>query len=85
MRIRALAQPKYTLFENVSMSNDIRDKISQLLGMTPVRLDSSLLSAQHRVRLYWTDLPAVDPPVDFGLAIMDILDTDVLKSLKKTL
>lgn len=58
--VRALkeAKPKYFLYENnASMSNDIKECISKELGCEPIEIDSADFSAQHRNRLYWTNIP----------------------------
>lgn len=58
--VRALkeAKPKYFLYENnFSMSDEIRQCISKELGCEPVFIDSADFSAQHRRRLYWTNIP----------------------------
>lgn len=57
---RALREvkPKYYLYENnASMSNEIKNCISEELGCDPVEIDSADFSAQHRKRLYWTNIP----------------------------
>ena len=58
--VRALkeAKPKYFLYENnASMSKEIRECISKELGCEPIEIDSADFSAQHRHRLYWTNIP----------------------------
>ena len=58
--VRALKEvkPKYFLYENnASMSDDIRECISKELGCDPIEIDSADFSAQHRRRLYWTNIP----------------------------
>lgn len=57
---RALREvkPKWFLYENnESMSDEIRECISKELGCKPVHIDSADFSAQHRHRLYWTNIP----------------------------
>lgn len=58
--VRALREckPDYFLFENVmSMKNKDRDIISKLLGVSPLSINSSCVSAQNRNRYYWTNIP----------------------------
>lgn len=55
-RILKEVNPKYFLFENVRMRKGPIKIISDLLGVTPVEIDSALVSAQHRKRLYWTNI-----------------------------
>jgi DNA (cytosine-5)-methyltransferase 3A len=49
---------KYFLVENnASIHKDVKDAVSDLLGVQPIQLDSCLFSAQQRKRLYWTNIP----------------------------
>jgi len=51
-------KPKWFLFENVaSMKNADKEIITEQLGVEPIKIDSSVLSAQTRRRLYWTNIP----------------------------
>jgi DNA-cytosine methyltransferase len=70
-------KPKYFLLENVYMKQDCIDFISQELGVEPVRINSSIFSAQKRDRLYWTNTPLKQIPEDKGVKLKDILDTQV--------
>lgn len=70
--------PKYFLLENVVMKQEYQDIISESLGVEPIKLNSSLTSAQNRVRLYWTNFD-IKPPIDQGIKLEDILEnTDML-------
>lgn len=71
--LRAL-KPTYFLLENVRMKQQWQDIISREVGCEPVAINSSLLSAQSRPRLYWTNLPSAGVPKDKGLTIFDILE-----------
>ena len=75
--VRALqeAAPQYFLLENVNMKKEWRDIISEHLGVEPLLINSSLLSAQNRSRLYWTNIPVVGLPPDRGIQLQDILET----------
>lgn len=78
--VRALneSKPKYFLYENnKSMSALIKQEITKQLGVEPIMIDSSLVSAQTRKRLYWTNIPNVVHPLDKGLSINDIIQKDV--------
>ena len=57
-------KPKYFLLENVKMKKSDQAKISELLGVEPLAINSKLLSAQSRPRLYWTNIPDVTVPDD---------------------
>lgn len=63
------------LLENVPMRDEHRDVISKLLGVEPIELNSSLVSAQLRRRLYWTNIKGITQPKDKGLLIRDVLET----------
>lgn len=74
--VRALEQikPKYFLFENVaSMTKNNKDKITKLLGVEPIMINSALVSAQNRKRLYWTNIPIEGQPEDKGILLKDIV------------
>lgn len=45
------------LLENVVMKKEYEDIISEYLGVKPILINSNLLSAQNRKRLYWTNIP----------------------------
>lgn len=76
LRILKEVKPKYFLLENVKMAEKWEDIITRELGVKPIKINSSLLSAQNRPRLYWTNIPGVDIPKDKGIVIDDILDKD---------
>lgn len=70
-------KPKYFLLENVaSMRKEDRDKITEILGVEPIMINSALLSAQQRKRYYWTNIPNVQQPEDKGILLQDILESD---------
>jgi DNA (cytosine-5)-methyltransferase 3A len=69
-------QPRYFLYENVaSMPAAIKQFISEELGCEPVIINSALVSAQQRKRLYWTNIPVTMQPVDQGILLRDILES----------
>lgn len=75
---RALSevQPKYFLYENnASMSKEIKEEISKWLKCEPILIDSKLVSAQSRKRLYWTNIPNVKLPEDKGILLKDIIES----------
>ena len=80
-------QPDYFLYENnKSMSTAIREQITAELGVEPVLINSALVSAQNRQRLYWvgrrnpdgtySQVP-VEQPEDRGILLRDILESGV--------
>lgn len=74
--VRAIdeVQPKYFLLENVKMKKEWQDIISNSLGVQPILVNSSLVSAQNRERLYWTNIPGFVQPEDRGIVLKDILE-----------
>ncbi|NQY58429.1 DNA (cytosine-5-)-methyltransferase [Cognatishimia sp.] len=95
VRILNIVKPKVFILENVaSMKNIDKDKISEVLGVNPVMINSSLLTAQSRKRYYWVgklrqDLTyetiPIEQPLDEGIILHDILEdpndySDRLKS-----
>lgn len=92
--VRALheAKPKYFIYENnKSMSKDIRASIDEAFGFEAVLINSALVSAQNRQRLYWvgkrnddgtySQVP-VEQPVDRGILLRDVLETGVAPNEK---
>lgn len=69
-------KPRWFLLENVVMAENIQNAISLELGCQPVLIDSALVSAQTRPRLYWTNIPNLSPPEDKGIALSSILETE---------
>ena len=78
-------KPRYFLYENVaSMPGNIKDYISEELGCEPVFINSALLSAQHRKRLYWTNIEGIVQPHDKGILLKDILEIPGLTAREKS-
>jgi DNA (cytosine-5)-methyltransferase 3A len=70
-------KPKYWLLENVVMKKEFEQIISEHLGVQPIKINSSLVSAQNRERLYWANFE-IKQPTDKGINLVDILETDEL-------
>lgn len=80
VRILRTKRPAFFVLENVaSMKNDDRDFISETLGVEPIKINSSLLTAQNRNRYYWTNIPNVQEPKDKGILLKDTLENGVAK------
>jgi DNA-cytosine methyltransferase len=73
VRLVKECQPKYWLLENVVMKKEFEKVITEQLGVEPVKINSSLVSAQNRVRLYWANFDIVEPK-DRGIKLNDILE-----------
>ena len=89
VRLLKEIKPKYFLLENVRMKQQFQDVITEqvsacypdfeggdLLGgqIKPILINSALLSAQNRQRLYWTNIPNIEQPKDKGIVLRDILE-----------
>jgi len=74
VRILREVKPRYFLLENVRMKKEYQDVISEAVGVEPIKINSALVSAQNRVRLYWTNIPGVEQPEDRGLVLRDIIE-----------
>lgn len=75
--VRALKESgcKYFLYENnYSMHKDIKAEITKYLGVEPIMINSSLVSAQSRKRLYWTNIPNVEQPKDKNILLKNIIE-----------
>lgn len=69
-------KPDFFLYENnKSMAPAIRAQITRELGVEPILINSALVSAQNRQRLYWTNIPGVEQPEDRGILLRDILES----------
>lgn len=90
--VRALreAKPKYFVYENnKSMSKEIRASISKVFGFEPICINSALVSAQNRQRLYWVGKRNSDgtygkidakQPEDRGILLENVLDGGITVS-----
>lgn len=65
------------MLENVRMKKEYQDVISGYFGIQPIPINSSLVSAQNRYRLYWTNIPNVTQPEDKWILLRDIILDDV--------
>lgn len=65
------------LLENVVMSKKWEAVLTNAIGVEPVMINSNLVSAQNRKRLYWTNIAEITQPEDEGIFIRDILERDV--------
>lgn len=75
VRLLNECKPKYFLLENVKMKKESEDIITELLGVEPIEINSNLVSAQNRRRLYWTNIPQFGLPEDKGIVLSDILES----------
>jgi DNA (cytosine-5)-methyltransferase 3A len=89
MRLLNEVKPKYFLLENVVMAEKWEKILSKAIGVNPILINSNLLSAQNRERLYWTNIgmeptglfgypmSTIEQPKDKGILLKDILESKV--------
>jgi DNA (cytosine-5)-methyltransferase 3A len=89
MRLLNETKPKYFLLENVMMGEKWEKVLSKAIGVKPIMINSALLSAQNRQRLYWTNIglepgglfgdleSIINQPKDKGILLKDVLESDV--------
>lgn len=92
--VRAVKEvkPKFFIYENnKSMSNAIRESITKTFGFEPICINSALVSAQNRQRLYWVGKRNSDgtyskvdvkQPEDRGILLKDVIDSPIRFSRK---
>ena len=83
VRVLNEVKPEFFLLENVNMKQEWKDIISESLGVSPVRFNSNLVSAQNRDRLYWTNIK-FDLPKDRNLLYRDILEDLPFRDIPKS-
>ena len=85
LKILKIIKPKYFFLENVRMTKDCEQTINDSLGIEGIHLNSSLVSAQNRERIYWTNIPSIKIPEDRNINLIDILEkkSPYIKKSKK--
>lgn len=76
-RILKEVNPSYFLLENVKMKQEYKDIISERVGVEPIAINSNLVSAQNRYRLYWTNIPNIQQPKDLEILLESILEENI--------
>jgi DNA-cytosine methyltransferase len=89
VRLKNECNPTYFMLENVKMKKEFELIISKYMGVAPIEINSALLSAQNRRRLFWTNIKnepyglfgdmqcTIPQPKDRGILLRDILESDV--------
>lgn len=77
VRLLEETKPKYFLLENVKMKKEHEQVITEHLGFEPILINSALLTAHNRPRLYWTNIPNVEQPKDLGITLEKIRDLQI--------
>ena len=72
-RVLKEVNPKYFLMENVVMKGEDENYISSLMGVNPIRINSSVITGQMRDRLYWTNVPQIGSITPKDVTVNDIL------------
>lgn len=67
------------LLENVKPNKETLVIMNEIIGATPIEINSNLLSAQNRSRMYWTNIEGVEKPIDKGILVKDILEDEPLE------
>ena len=90
MRLLNECNPKYFLLENVEMGEKWEKVLSKAIGVNGIHINSALLSAQNRKRIYWTNIgmqagglfgdlqSIIEQPKDKGILLKDVLESEVL-------
>ena len=73
VRILKGINPQFFMLENVKMAEKWKKVITDALGVEPILINSELVSAQSRERLYWTNIPDIEQPRDKHIYIDDII------------
>ena len=86
VRIWKICKPKYFFLENVRVTKKWLPMFNKAMGVEPIMVNSALVSAQNRVRFYWTNIPGIEQPEDKGILLKDILEgiTDIRPCELKT-
>jgi site-specific DNA-cytosine methylase len=63
------------------MKKEWQNIISEYMGVEPTEINSFLVSAQNRKRLYWTNIPFIGQPEDKGILLRDILENNNVETL----
>jgi DNA (cytosine-5)-methyltransferase 3A len=89
MRLLNECKPKYFLLENVEMGDKWEKVLSKAIGVNGIHINSSLVSAQNRKRIYWTNIgmepgglfgdlvSIIEKPKDKGILLKDVLENNV--------
>ena len=83
VRVLNEVKPKYFLLENVKMKKEWEDIITKEMGVEPILINSNLVSAQNRERLYWTNIPNITQPEDRKIKLSDVLGDDKFREIPK--
>ena len=89
MRLLNECKPKYFLLENVEMGEKWEKVLSKAIGVNGIHINSALVSAQNRKRIYWTNIgmqpgglfgdlvSIIEKPKDKGILLKNVLESEV--------
>ena len=83
VRLLKECKPEYFALENVRMNKEHEEIITDILGVQPIEINSALVSAQNRKRLYWTNIPGIRQPKDKHILLEEVVDKDALVDREK--
>lgn len=75
VRIWKAVKPEYFFLENVRVTKKWLPMFNEAMGVEPIMINSALVSAQNRVRYYWTNIPNLCQPNDKGILLQDVLES----------
>jgi DNA (cytosine-5)-methyltransferase 3A len=75
VRIWKAVKPKYFFLENVRVTKKWLPMFNEAMGVEPIMINSALVSAQNRVRYYWTNIPNLCQPNDKGILLQNVLES----------
>jgi len=76
VRVWQIIKPKYFFLENVRVTKKWLPMFNEAMGVEPIMINSALVSAQNRVRFYWTNIPNLSQPEDRGILLKDVLESE---------
>ncbi len=77
VRVWKIVKPKYFFLENVRVVKKWLPMFNKAMGVEPIVINSALVSAQNRVRFYWTNIPNIVQPEDRGISIKSVLESGI--------
>ncbi len=81
VRLLKETKPDFFLLENVVMKKEYQQIITTNLGIESIKINSALVSAQNRDRLYWTNIPNIKQPKNKNIDLIDVLeDIEIMRS-----
>lgn len=84
VRLYKQTKPKYFLLENTPGQKVATNLITKTMGVRPIKFNSSLVSAQNRPRLYWTNIPVNSMPPKKHITTKDVFEDSMPQELLVT-